>query len=151
MDQDGTWHGGRPWSRPHCARWGSSSLPKKVAGPQFSADLYCGQTARCIKMRLGTEVGLGLRDIVWDVDPATPRRKGTPTQPIFGPCLLWPNGGWMKTPLGTEVPRPRPHCIKRGPSSRERGTAASPLFGPCLLWPRSPISATAELLFYIIV
>jgi len=22
-----------------------------------------------------------------------------------------------------------------------------PLFGPCLLWPRSPISATAELLF----
>jgi len=21
MDQDGTWHGGGPWSRPHCARW----------------------------------------------------------------------------------------------------------------------------------
>jgi len=43
---------------------------------------------------------------------------------------------------------PKPHCIKRGPSSRERGTAATPpLFGPCVLWPRLPISATAELLF----
>jgi len=27
MDQDGTWHGGRPWSSPHCARWGHSSPP----------------------------------------------------------------------------------------------------------------------------
>ena len=36
--------------------------------------------------------------------------------------------GWMKTPLGTEVSRPRPHCIRREPSSpREKGTAA-PLF-----------------------
>ena len=25
MNQDGTWHGGRPWSSPHCARWGHSS------------------------------------------------------------------------------------------------------------------------------
>jgi len=22
MDQDDTWHGGEPWYRPHCARWG---------------------------------------------------------------------------------------------------------------------------------
>jgi len=28
MDQDGTWHGGRPWSSPHCARWGHSSPPQ---------------------------------------------------------------------------------------------------------------------------
>ena len=45
-------------------------------------------------MTLGTEVDLGLCDIVFDVDPATPRKKGTPTPPNFGPCLLWPNG-WM--------------------------------------------------------
>ena len=45
-------------------------------------------------MPLGTEVELGLRDIVFDVDPATPRKKGTPTLPNFGPCLLWPNG-WV--------------------------------------------------------
>ena len=29
MDQDGTWHGGGPWSRPHFARWGTSSAPPK--------------------------------------------------------------------------------------------------------------------------
>jgi len=27
MDQDETWHVGRPQSRPHCVRWGSSSSP----------------------------------------------------------------------------------------------------------------------------
>ena len=37
MDQDGTWHGGGPWSRAHCARWGPSSPPQKGAEhpPQF--------------------------------------------------------------------------------------------------------------------
>jgi len=39
-------------------------------------------------MPLGTEVGLGLRDIVFDVDPATPRKKGTPTQPNFWPMSI---------------------------------------------------------------
>jgi len=42
---------------------------------------------------------------------------------------------------------PRPHYVRRGPISPcERGIAP-PLFVPCLLWPRSPISATAELLY----
>ena len=41
-------------------------------------------------MPLGTEVGLGLRDIVFDVDPATPIKRTHPPHPIFGPCLLWP-------------------------------------------------------------
>jgi len=30
---------------------------------------YCGQTAEWIKMPLGTEVGLGLGDIMLDEDP----------------------------------------------------------------------------------
>jgi len=29
MDQDGTWHGGRPQPRRLCVRWGPSPLPKK--------------------------------------------------------------------------------------------------------------------------
>jgi len=48
--------------------------------------------------------------------------------PVFSPCLLWPNG-WMDedaTWHGSR-PGPRPHCVRRGPSSpRERGTAAAP-------------------------
>ena len=69
------------------------SLPRQGGGaPQFSAHVYCGQTAGWIKMSLGVEVDLGLRDIVFDVDPATPRKTAHPPHSIFGPCLLWPNG-----------------------------------------------------------
>ena len=128
MDQDGTWHGGRPWSRPHCARWRPSSPgPKKGQSPRFSAHLYCGQTAGYIKMPLGTEVGLGLRDSVFDVDPANPRKRHTHSHPILGLCLLWSNG-WMdeKAAWYGSRPRRRPHCTRRGPSSRER--AQHPLF-----------------------
>jgi len=42
------------------------------APPQFSARVYCGQTAAWTKMPLRTEVGLGPDDIVLDGDPAPP-------------------------------------------------------------------------------
>jgi len=45
-------------------------LPKKGLSPQFSAHVYCGQTAAWIKMPLGAEVDVGLRNIVLDGDPA---------------------------------------------------------------------------------
>ena len=35
MDQDVTWYVGRPRSRPHCVRWGPSSLPKKGTASSF--------------------------------------------------------------------------------------------------------------------
>jgi len=107
-----------------CVRWEPSPLPQKGRSPtQFSAHVYSGQTAAWIKMRLGTEVDLGLHDIVFDVDPATPENNGTPTPPHFWP--MWPNG-WMDEDASWygSRPRPRPHCTRRGPSSRERGTAA---------------------------
>jgi len=52
-------------------------------------------------------------------------------------------------PIGTEVDLGPGHFVSDGfPAIGERGTTSSPpLFGPYLLWPRSPISATAELLF----
>jgi len=94
MDQDETWHTGRPRPQPHCVGWGPSSrLPQRAQHrPQFSAYVCCGQTAGWIKMPLGKEVGLGQGDIVLDGDSALPPQRGT--APIFGPCLLWPNG-WM--------------------------------------------------------
>jgi len=56
MDQDGTWRGGGPWPRSHCARSGLSFPPQKAdRAPQFSAHLYCGQTAgasRCHLVRM---------------------------------------------------------------------------------------------------
>jgi len=94
MDQDSTWHGGGSWSRPHCARWGLSPLPLRGTAPQFLANVHCGQMAGWTKMPLGMEVGLDPGDFVFDGDPATPRKSAHPPHPIFGPCLLWPNG-WM--------------------------------------------------------
>ena len=48
-------------------------------------------------MPLGTEVGLGLRNIVFDVDPATPRKKGTRTPPNFWPMSIV--GKWLQATL----------------------------------------------------
>ena len=46
-------------------------------------------------MPLGMEVDLGPDNIMLDVDPAPLHKRGT-APPIFGPCLLWPNVGWIK-------------------------------------------------------
>jgi len=82
-------------------------------------------------MPLGTEVGLGLRDIVFDVDTATLRKiwHTHPTQ-FLARVYCGQMAGWMKTPLGTEVDLGSCHIVlDEGPSSRERGTAA-PSFRP---------------------
>ena len=46
-----------------------------------------------IKMPLGKKVGFDPSGIVLDGDPSPLPKNGT-EPPIFGPCLLWPNG-WM--------------------------------------------------------
>jgi len=130
MDQDGTWRGGRPWSSPHCARWGHSS-PSKIGSraPKFSARLYCGQTAGHIKMPLGTEVVLGMRDIVFDMDLATPRKRAHHSTQFLVHVYCGQMAGWMKTSLGTEVDLGPGHIVLDGvpAPAKLRGTAA-PLF-----------------------
>ena len=70
--------------------WDSAPLPQKGGGAtQFSAHVYCGQTALWIKMPLGTEVSLGPDDIVLD-GAQLPLAKWA-RFPLFGQCLLWPN------------------------------------------------------------
>ena len=67
-------------------------------------------------------------------------------------CELWPNG-WMDQDKTWQVgrPRPRPHCVRWGPSSPGTEAQQPPLSkftgkgfaciniirGPCLLWPNS--------------
>ena len=101
MDQDDTWHGCGPQSRPHCVRCGPSSPPQKGHSPHFSAYVCCGQTAGWIKMPLGMEVGLCPGDIVLvlDGDPAPPKKLQS--TPSFRPCLLWPNDGQSQLLLST--------------------------------------------------
>jgi len=91
-------------------------------------------------------------DIVFDVDPATPRKKGTPTPTLFlAHVYCGQMAGWMKTPLGTEVDLGAGHIVLDGAPAPAKGAQHPPLFGPCLLWSRLPISATAELLFLNVV
>jgi len=106
---------------------GTQLPPRKKAQPpltQFLTHVYCGQTAGYIKMALGTEVNIGPGDVVLDGVAAPP--KGA-QPPVFGSCLFWPNDfmdegdSWYGS-----RPRPRPYCVRRGPSSqlpRETGTA----------------------------
>ena len=83
MYQDTTWYRATPQPRLHCVRLEPSSPPLKGHSPQFSANVRCGQTAGWTKMPLGMEIGLSPGDFVFDGDPATPRKKGTPTPPNF--------------------------------------------------------------------
>ena len=116
MDGDSTWYGGRPRPKRHCVRWGPSSRPLKGHSPKFSANVRCGQTPGWTKKPLGMEVGLGPGDFVFDGDRAQKRHS---PHPIFGPCLLWPNG-WIDQDAISYGNRlwPRPHCVRWGPSSR---------------------------------
>jgi len=98
------------------------SAPPSLKGHshQFSANVRCGQTAAWTKMPLLMEVGLGPGDFVFDGDPAPPpeKRAQPPGHPIFGLCLLWPNG-WMDqdaTSYGGK-PRRRRRGVRWGRSS----------------------------------
>jgi len=60
---------------------GGDPVPPKGHSPQFLAHVYCSQMAGCIRIPLCVR-----RNCVrWG--PCSPL-KG----PLFGPCLLWPNG-----------------------------------------------------------
>ena len=84
--------------------------------------VYSGQTVGWIKTKLGMDVRLGPGHIVLDGDLAPLPQSGTVQPPFFGLCLLWPNG-WMDqdaTWYGGSL-RPRPHCVRWGPSSPQKG------------------------------
>jgi len=137
MDQDGTWHGGRPQSRRLCVRWGSSPLPKKGAEPtlQFSAHFYCDQTAGCIKMPLCMEVGRSTGDFVLNGDPAPSLKMGrSPQFSAHVYCGL--TGGWIKVALSTEVGLGPGHIVLDGdPAPVPKKGGRAPYFWPILLWP----------------
>jgi len=79
MYQDATWYGGRPQPKRLCVRGDPAHSSKRAESPpQFSAHFY--QTAECIKMPLGMEVGLSPGDFVLDGDPAPSRKRGRSPQ-----------------------------------------------------------------------
>jgi len=82
-------------------------------------------------MPLGMVVGLGLRDIVFDVDPATLREKGTPTLIQFlAHVYCGQMARWMKTPLGTEIDLSPGHIVLDGVPAPAKGEQQPPYFRP---------------------
>jgi len=76
---------------------------KKGQSPhQFSARVYCAQTAGWIKMPLGMEVKPRPRPHCARWGPSSPPQKGA-QPPIFSPCLLCPNGWVDQDALDMEV------------------------------------------------
>jgi len=65
----------------------TATSPKRGRSPQFSAYVYCGQTAGWIKMALGMEIDLSLGDFVLNGDPA-PSAKGVELLPNFRPIFI---------------------------------------------------------------
>jgi len=125
MDEAGTWHGGRPQPGDFVLDGDPVPFLQKGAEPlcPFLARFYCGQTARCIKMPLGMDVGLSPGNFVLDGDPVLPsQQRGRSPVPIFGLFLLCPNG-WMHqdaTRYGSR-PQPRRVCVRWDPALPQKG------------------------------
>ena len=115
-----------------------TQLPQKKghSPTQFLAHVYCGQTAVCIRMPLGTEVGLSLGDIVFHGDPAHPLLKRN--SPQFSSDVRYGQAtGWTKMPLGMEAGLSPGDFVFDGdpaPSPQIKGHSPHPIFGACLLW-----------------
>jgi len=105
MYQDVTWYGARPRPRRLCVRWGPSRPPQQGAepNPQFLAHFHCGQTAGCIKMPLGMEVGLSREDFVLDGDQVLPPQKWGGAPQFLAHVYCGQRAGWIKMPLGKKV------------------------------------------------
>jgi len=105
------------------ALYGDPAPTRKGWSPtQFSAHFCCGQTAAWIKVLLGTEVGLGQRNIVFDVDPATPRKKGhTHRTQFLAYVYCGQMAGWVTTPLRTEVDLGPGHIVLDGVPAPAKG------------------------------
>jgi len=96
-------------------------LPKGAHPPIFD-HVYCCMDQDAIWYG----IGLGPGHIVLDGDPdSTPQKGGTP--PIFGPCLLCPNG-WVDEDATLYEGRPPSDIMLDGDQ-------APLIMGPCLLWP----------------
>ena len=137
MDQDGTWYGGWPWSRPHCARWGPNSPPQNGRGVSLPNFRPISIVAK----------GWTHQDTTWYGGRPQPRRlcvrwgpsalprKGAKS-PIFGPCLLWLTPVLIRIPLGMKVGLSLGNIVIDGDSALPFPKVAQPpIFSQCPLWP----------------
>ena len=92
------------------------SIVAKRHNPQFSAHVYCGQTAGWIKMALGTELGFGPVHIVLDGATAPLPKKGDRAPQFSDHLYCGQTAGCIKVPLGMEVGLSLGDSVRWGPS-----------------------------------
>jgi len=111
----------------------------------------CGQTVGWIKMKLGTEVGLGPGHIVLDGDPAPHLpKKGHSSAHFLAHVYCGQTAGWIKVLLGTEVGLGPGHIVSNGdpaPPRQRRGRRFSThlCYGQMAEWIKMPIGTEAGL------
>ena len=100
--------------------------------------VHCGQTVGRVKMKLGTQLGLGPGHIVLDGDPAPlPQRGTTPTQ-FSAHISCGQMAAWIKMSLGMDLGIGPGDFVLDGdpvPTSPKVGRSLPQIFGPCLWWP----------------
>jgi len=90
--------------------------PPMGHSPPFSAHVCCDQMAGWSKMPRSRDVYFCPDDIVLDGDPAPPKVHSPP--PNFWPISVVAKGlDGSRCHLVRGMPRPRPHCVRWGPSS----------------------------------
>ena len=137
MDQNGTWHGGRPQPRRLCIRWGPSPLPKKGAEPSpiFGKFLLCpnGWMHHDATWYGGRTQPKGLC-VRWD--PATLPKRGRSLLANFRPMSIAAKR-LIRMALGMEVGLGPGHIVPDGKPAPlpQKGNRAAPTFSPFLLSP----------------
>jgi len=99
--------------------------------------VYCGQTVRWIKMKLGMQVCLGPSHIVLDGDPAPPPPKGGRSLPpqFSAHFYCCQTAGCIKMPLGMDVSlSPGDFVLDGDPIPSPKRGRSPQIFGPCLLF-----------------
>ena len=140
MDQDGTWHGGGPRSRPHCARWGLSSPPQiRGHSPQYTHISIVVKLLDASRCQVGMKVGLVPGHTVLD---------GTQHPHFSAHVCCSQRAGWIKVQLSREVGRGPRHIVRWGPTSPPPNGIAPNFWPMSIVAERSPISATAEHLLH---
>jgi len=129
-----------------------TQLPQKGhSSPQFSAHVYYGQMAEWIKIALGMEVGLGPGQM--GTQPLPFPERGTAAPHFSAYVYCGQTTGCIRILLGTEVGLgPGDSVLDGDPAPRHRkGHSSYPHFSTHFALAWSPISATAQLLYLVLL
>jgi len=115
-----TWHGGRPRSGPHCARWGPSSPPPKKGAqpPNFQPMSIVAKWldgSRCHLVRRYARAG---QHCVRCGPGSTPKGH---SPPFLAHDCCGQMAGWIKMPLGVTVGLGLGHNVLHGDPAPPKG------------------------------